>query len=105
MLADEEVLAKKLEGGNETGSQTGNETTEEEPSEEVDESEYPQGARLIFVVVALVLSIFLVSLDLVSPSRRRRHPIPREKKVVVLTETVDDRRYCDPQNHRRVPRP
>lgn len=29
--------------------------------------EYPEGARLIFVIVALVLSIFLVALDMVSP--------------------------------------
>jgi hypothetical protein len=64
MIADEEALARKLEdveGGNTTAE-------EEEPTAEVDESEYPQGMKMIFVVVALVLSIFLVALDMVCPS-------------------------------------
>jgi hypothetical protein len=40
------------------------------PAEETPEApkEYPEGARLAFVVVALVLGIFLVALDLVCQS-------------------------------------
>lgn len=39
------------------------------PDHGVAEEEYPTGARLFFIVVALVLSIFLVALDMVSNSR------------------------------------
>ncbi|KAK5654929.1 hypothetical protein OQA88_6685 [Cercophora sp. LCS_1] len=44
-------------------------STKDEPStptisEEAEEDEYPHGAKLVFVVVALVLSIFLVALDM-----------------------------------------
>jgi hypothetical protein len=35
-------------------------------SDDVDESDYPTGFRLLFVVVALILAIFLTSLDFVS---------------------------------------
>lgn len=42
---------------------------EEASLEEPDDVEYPTGFRLVAVVVALVLSIFLVALDMVS----RRH--------------------------------
>lgn len=39
----------------------------EEPTvEDPNPDEYPSGARLLFIVVALVLSIFLVALDMVS---------------------------------------
>jgi cytochrome b subunit of formate dehydrogenase len=36
-----------------------------------DEGEYPTGLRLVFVVVALILAIFLTSLDFVSFARSR----------------------------------
>lgn len=34
--------------------------------EDVDEAEYPTGIKMFFIVLALVLSVFLFSLDLVS---------------------------------------
>lgn len=46
---------------------TGDRTPEvEAQQEELDDTEYPKGVRLLAVVVALVLSIFLVALDMVS---------------------------------------
>lgn len=52
-----------------TGSATDDEKGETQPagleSTEASTGEYPTGARLLFIVVALVLSIFLVSLDMV----------------------------------------
>lgn len=37
----------------------------EKPAEEEEEIEYPTGVAFTFIVVALVLSVFLVSLDMV----------------------------------------
>lgn len=37
-----------------------------------DAEEYPKGASLVFIVIALILSIFLASLDMVSWSLRQR---------------------------------
>ncbi|RFU31415.1 hypothetical protein B7463_g4900, partial [Scytalidium lignicola] len=59
-------LASKEESGDNT-TKNGSETLEKlDPDDaKADEpDEYPTGARLIFIVLALVLSIFLVSLDL-----------------------------------------
>jgi hypothetical protein len=61
------------------------------------EGEYPEGIQLVFIVVALVLSIFLVSLDMV------RCRCLSKTRVLMLTEQ-DNRRYCDSQDHRRVSR-
>lgn len=36
-----------------------------EQAEEMSEDEYPSGTKLIFIVVALVLAIFLLALDMV----------------------------------------
>jgi hypothetical protein len=36
-------------------------------------AEYPDGFRLVFIVIALVLSIFLVALDMVGPQANRPH--------------------------------
>ncbi len=60
-----------LDSGDEKKRDDDRASTEAEEAVETtipaDESEYPDGARLAFVVVALVLSIFLFSLDLVCP--------------------------------------
>lgn len=52
-----------------TGNVTDEETGEARPAglvpTEASPGDYPTGARLLFIVVALVLSIFLVSLDMV----------------------------------------
>lgn len=39
-----------------------------------DDNEYPTGLRLIFVVVALILAIFLTSLDFVNSSKALGSP-------------------------------
>ncbi|PKS08405.1 hypothetical protein jhhlp_005349 [Lomentospora prolificans] len=57
--ADADVMEKKHDI-----SDNSSEKVEEGISEEVDEGDYPQGFRLVAVVVALVLSIFLVALDM-----------------------------------------
>lgn len=57
---------EKKEG---TGKTTDEETGEARPvglePTQTNPGEYPTGARLLFIVIALVLSIFLVSLDMV----------------------------------------
>jgi MFS transporter, DHA2 family, glioxin efflux transporter len=57
---------KKDKAGNVTDEESGEAppTGEPEPTE-ASPAEYPTGARLLFIVVALVLSVFLVSLDMV----------------------------------------
>ena len=57
-----------------------NENTDVESVLEPSEDEYPQGTRLVFVVVALVLSIFLVALDMVSTGRSSRSAASQKKK-------------------------
>ena len=57
---------KKRDGGEETDQERGEEVETAPPEASVDPSEYPTGVRLLFIIVALVLSIFLVSLDMVS---------------------------------------
>lgn len=42
------------------------EAVEEPNSDEVKPQEYPQGINFVFIVFALIMSIFLVSLDMVS---------------------------------------
>lgn len=56
---------KKEGAGNVTDEETGNVGPAGPESTEASLAEYPTGARLLFIVVALVLSIFLVSLDMV----------------------------------------
>lgn len=61
-----DVDYEKKEG---TGNVTDEETGEARPAglelTDASSGDYPTGARLLFIVVALVLSIFLVSLDMV----------------------------------------
>ncbi|EOO00201.1 putative major facilitator superfamily transporter protein [Phaeoacremonium minimum UCRPA7] len=56
---------KKRDTGGETDEERGDEV-EDAPQEEraADPMDYPTGVRLTFIIVALVLSIFLVSLDM-----------------------------------------
>jgi F0F1-type ATP synthase membrane subunit c/vacuolar-type H+-ATPase subunit K len=60
-------------------------------------AEYPAGFRLYIMVVALVLSIFLISLDMVSLDTRGC------QGVSSLT-FADNRSYGNPCNHRRISR-
>ncbi|WYZ45128.1 hypothetical protein EsH8_VIII_000444 [Colletotrichum jinshuiense] len=59
MLADDEINEKKEE----TGTATDEEAGSTQPTE-TKAAVYPTGIRLTFIVVALVLSIFLVALDM-----------------------------------------
>lgn len=46
-----------------------NEASLEEPNPDaVEPQEYPQGIKLVFIVIALIMSIFLISLDMVCTS-------------------------------------
>ena len=58
------------------------------------EDEYPHGAKLLAIVVALILSIFLVALDLV-----RQTPL-KLRKSHQTDSPSDHRRHCYPQDHR-----
>lgn len=61
---------KKDSAGNVTDEEKGE--TQPTVSEAAPSSpgEYPTGARLMFIIIALILSVFLVSLDMVCPSLR-----------------------------------
>ncbi len=56
-------------------------------------SEYPKAFRLITILVAVILSIFLVALDMVGQFWCRLAKL-------TLTKSLDHRRNCNPQNHR-----
>lgn len=51
------------------------------PDVAVAAAEYPTGARLGFIIVALVLSIFLVALDMVSQDN---HSYTHKKKMKLI---------------------
>lgn len=42
---------------------------EQTPDESIDDTEYPTGMKLFFIVLALIFSIFLLALDMVSHRR------------------------------------
>lgn len=56
---------KEERSGNVIDEKKGKEGSAGLESTEASPGEYPTGARLLFIVIALVLSIFLVSLDMV----------------------------------------
>lgn len=56
---------KEERSGNVIDEKKGKEGSAGLKSTEASPGEYPTGARLLFIVIALVLSIFLVSLDMV----------------------------------------
>lgn len=58
------------------GTTTDGEATLDGTEDEVDLSEYPTGLKMFFIVLALVLSIFLVALDMV------RYPIPLTRNII-----------------------
>lgn len=66
------------------------------PEEEV-EGQYPEGLRLAFIVIALLLSIFLVSF----PMHVSLYGV---NKVNAGVTRYDHCRYSHTQNHRPVPR-
>lgn len=75
--------------------------TENQHSGEAVDAEYPQGISLVLIVAAVVLAIFLISLDqvptLVQPIRKN------PQKFYVLT-IPDHSRHGDSQNHRSIRR-
>jgi hypothetical protein len=60
--------------------------------------EYPHGLSLFFIVLAIMLATFIISLDQVSDS------IPFYNLSVLTLTLPDNCRYCHPQNHRSIPR-
>lgn len=74
--------------------------TENQDSGEAVDAEYPQGISLVLIVAAVVLAIFLISLDQVSTLVQ---PIKKNQKLYVLT-IPDHSRHGDSQNHRSIRR-
>jgi hypothetical protein len=63
-ISDANTLAEKHD--NETETETGHETAQEiEPEEELAPDEYPKGFQFFFILLSLILSIFMIALDLV----------------------------------------
>lgn len=62
---DVDYEEKKESTGNVTDEETGKAGPAGLEATDASLAEYPTGARLLFIVIALVLSIFLVSLDMV----------------------------------------
>lgn len=63
LRGEDAMIEKKEDGGMTDGGETLDGTLESQ--EEVDPNEYPSGMKMVFIVIALVLSIFLVALDMV----------------------------------------
>ena len=61
LRGDDEVVQEKVE---DTPTEEEKETTEERENV-LNDDEYPSGLKMFFIVVALVLSVFLLSLDMV----------------------------------------
>lgn len=68
---DVDYEGKKESVGNVTDEENGEAVQTQAEAKPVD---YPTGLRLFFIVIALVLSIFLVSLDMVRPNVFYWHP-------------------------------
>lgn len=64
-------------------------------SDEKPTEEYPSGLRLFLIVGAVIMTVFLISLDQVSSSAQLAPSPPLSR--------IDHRRYSDPQNHGRIP--
>lgn len=71
---DVDYQEKKEGAGNVIDEESGKEGPAGLEPTEASSADYPTGARLLFIVIALVLSIFLVSLDMV-------------RRVVMTTDT------------------
>lgn len=65
--AQNEYEEKKDSIGNVTDEETGESRPAAPEPTDASLGEYPTGARLFFIVIALILSVFLVSLDMVRP--------------------------------------
>lgn len=81
-----------LEKSKEIGSSSNDDCEVED-----DTVEYPQGVKLLVIALALILSIFLASLDMVEFSSK--------PCILKLTSRVDNCRHSDTKNQRRIPRP
>jgi hypothetical protein len=65
IAVDEEKLSKKLDITDNEATDIDGTTSDGEGSVAATTADYPEGLRMVFIVVALVLSIFLVALDMV----------------------------------------
>jgi hypothetical protein len=76
-LAGDDYGLDKKDADHSPSEDGGEEKGKEEPdSEELSIDEYPSGIKLLFIVVALVMSIFLLALDMVSLMHRHgRHSL------------------------------
>lgn len=78
-MASSDIMLADAPSAVEEKKKTADDTnTDEEPPAALsntaqDAAEYPQGVKLAIIVVALVLSIFLMSLDMVSISTSLGH--------------------------------
>jgi len=76
-----------------TDNEDGSTTNANSPEEEEVEGQYPKGVRLAFIVIALLLSIFLVSCPM-------HVCLYRVNKANAGGTRYDHCRYSHPQNHR-----
>lgn len=81
-----------MTGPTEKDLDSGDISTVGETPETPTENEYPSGIRLVFVLLAIVFSVFLLALDQVSK------PNPQISRKVLTLQ--DDSSYRNPQNHR-----
>lgn len=65
-----------------------------EPENGLAEDEYPKGMQFFFILLALILSIFMVALDLVC--------LAPPSDIIMLIQSADYRRNSYPKNHRRL---
>ena len=85
--SEAETMAEKNGNGAESG--IGGEIAEED---QINPEEYPKGIQFIFILLALILSIFMVALDLVSLA-------PLVEQTDSLIRRTDDRRNSHTKDH------
>lgn len=83
----------KVEQDTESESLSARDIEGQVPENELAPSDYPHGLQFFFILLALILSIFMVALDLVGSSWRTT-------PLHMLTFLPDNRRHCNPQDHR-----
>lgn len=80
LSSDEKVIEPRASGDEKHEDSV----KEQVQSDELSEDEYPSGIKMVFIVVALVLSIFLLSLDMV----RFKHPASESEHGLTLTRPL-----------------
>lgn len=79
------------------------------PSDQLRDDEYPSGFQMFFIILALVLGVFLLSLDMVSnkPLTHDSRFVRHTKACLKILTRPDVDHCCHgyPQNHGRFQRP